>query len=79
MDHDANLQQAVPFLRVRDLDASQRFYVEGLGFRMTRQWVDDGTLRWCWLPRGDAAIMLQEFWRHGHHANLPQSPVGVGV
>src|SRR5689334_2011718 len=76
---DVNVQQAVPFLWVHDLDASCRFYVDGLGFRMTRQWRDDGRLRWCWLELGDAALMLQEFWREGRHRNVPQTPVGVGV
>ena len=80
---DANVttdvRQAVPFFWVHDLEASLRFYVDGLGFRMTRQWRDDGTLRWCWLELGAAALMLQEFWREGQHRNVPQTPVGVGV
>ena len=58
-----------------DIEASVRFYVEGLGFQMTKQWVDDGKLRWCWLEIGNAALMLQEF----HHANVPTEKLGVGV
>jgi len=75
----ANVRQAVPFFWVHDIQASLRFYVEGLGFRMTHQWVDEGKLRWCWLELGDAAVMLQEFWREGHHRNLPDGKVGTGV
>lgn len=76
---ETNVRQAVPFFWVHDLEASLRFYVAGLGFRMTRQWVDDGKVRWCWLELGDAAVMLQEFWTDGHHRNLPDGKLGVGV
>jgi catechol 2,3-dioxygenase-like lactoylglutathione lyase family enzyme len=56
-----NVRQAVPFFAVSDIAASLRFYVEGLGFAMTKQWIDDGKLRWCWLEHGGAALMLQQF------------------
>ena len=56
-----NVTQAVPFFGVRDMEASLRFYVDGLGFEKTRQWIDEGKLRWCWLDLGGAAVMLQEF------------------
>jgi ketosteroid isomerase-like protein/catechol 2,3-dioxygenase-like lactoylglutathione lyase family enzyme len=74
-----NLTQAVPFFMVRNIEASARFYVDGLGFEMTHRWIDDGKLRWCWLCRGGAAVMLQEFWREGPHANVPTGTLGEGV
>jgi lactoylglutathione lyase len=74
-----NVQQAVPFFRVMDIEASVRYYVDGLGFEMTSNWVDEGKLRWCWLQRGGAALMLQEFWKEGHHAWVPEDKLGVGV
>jgi len=74
-----NVQQAVPFFRVMDIDASVHYYVDGLGFEMTMKWVDEGKLRWCWLQRGGAALMLQEFWKEGHHAWVPEDKLGVGV
>lgn len=63
-----NVEKAVPFFRVKDMTASLRFYVDGLGFRITKQWIpqgdrhysSDGRIRWCWLELGNAAIMLQE-------------------
>jgi lactoylglutathione lyase len=78
-----NVKQAVPFLRVTDMDASLRFYVEGLGFHMTRWWIPDqpgeydpdGRIRWCRLELGDAAIMLQEFIP----GRRPTEALGVGA
>lgn len=75
MNSPTNVKQAVPFFNVTNIEASVRFYVEGLGFQMTKQWVDDGKLRWCWLEIGNAALMLQEF----HHANAPTEKLGLGV
>ena len=76
---DENLTQAVPFFMVTSIDASARFYVEGLGFEMTHRWIDGGKLRWCWLCRGGAAVMLQEFWSEGPHAGAPTAALGEGV
>ena len=56
-----NIERVVPFLRVRDIQRSHRFYVDGLGFAVKHQWTDDGKLRWSWLTLDDAALMLQEF------------------
>jgi lactoylglutathione lyase len=79
---EANVQQAVPFFRVSNMEASLRFYVEGLGFEMTKKWTPDGDgkVRWCWLQLGDAALMLQEF-RKDHHPNSgrPEGKLGVGI
>jgi len=75
----SNVQRAVPFFWVRSIEESVRFYVDGLGCKLTKQWVDEGKVRWCWLELGDAALMLQAFWREGQHRNVPATPVGVGV
>lgn len=63
----ANVEQAVPFFMVADIARSLRFYVDGLGFRKTKEWVPDGQLQWCWLELGGAALMLQSF------GNRPES------
>jgi catechol 2,3-dioxygenase-like lactoylglutathione lyase family enzyme len=76
---EANVKQAVPFFGVSNIEASVRYYVDGLGFKMTKQWVDAGKLRWCLLEHGAAALMLQEFWKEGNHANVPTGKLGVGV
>lgn len=75
----ANVIQAVPFFAVSDIDASLRFYVDGLGFAMTKKWIDDGKLRWCWLQIGDAALMLQEYRTEGLNARRFEGKRGEGV
>jgi lactoylglutathione lyase len=82
----ANVKQAVPFFGVTNMEASLRFYVDGLGFKMTRWWIPDradgqghykpdGRIRWCWLELGEAAIMLQEFLPE----HPPKETLGTGV
>jgi lactoylglutathione lyase len=75
----ANVRQAVPFFAVSSMETSLRYYVDGLGFTMTLKWIDEGKLRWCWLERGGAALMLQEIKREGHEAWVPEGKLGVGV
>jgi catechol 2,3-dioxygenase-like lactoylglutathione lyase family enzyme len=72
-----NLKQVVPFLRVAEMERSVRFYIDGLGFAVKHQWTPEGKLRWCWLTRGGASLMLQEFIKEGPSA--PQGKLGEGV
>lgn len=75
----AKIEQAVPFFGVSNMEDSLRFYVDGLGFDMTRKWMDEGTVRWCWLQRGGAGLMLQDFRRDGGTSWSPDGPLGLGV
>ena len=68
-----HVRQAVPFFGVTNIEASVRWYVDLLGFEMTKKWTPDGKLKWCWLQLGDAALMLQEF------ATVPGGKLGEGV
>jgi lactoylglutathione lyase len=72
---EANLLQVVPFLGVADMDRSVRFYIDNLGFTIKHQWTPDGKLRWCWLTRGGASIMLQEYLA----GRRPEGALGQGV
>jgi catechol 2,3-dioxygenase-like lactoylglutathione lyase family enzyme len=74
-----NVRQAVPFFSVKDMEASLRFYVDGLGFTATRLWHPEGVIRWCWLEHGHAAIMLQQYWRDGRPGGWPAGLPGQGV
>jgi lactoylglutathione lyase len=81
-----NVKQAVPFFGVTNMEASLRFYVDGLGFKMKRSWIPDQAegqddykpderIRWCWLELGEAAVMLQEFLPE----RQPKETLGTGV
>jgi lactoylglutathione lyase len=50
----------VPFIGVTSMPASLKFYVDGLGFKITHKWEPEGSIRWCALQFGGATIMLQE-------------------
>src|SRR5580700_816412 len=76
---EANVQRAVPFFRVSNIEKSLRYYVDGLGFQMTNKWIDEGKLGWCWLELGGAALMLQEFRKEGHDSWRPSGKLGEGV
>ena len=73
------LHQLVPLLMVTSMETSLRFYVEGLGFVMKNRWIDEGTLRWCWLEQDGVALMLQEWKDDPSHPPRPQGKVGLGV
>jgi len=79
MTGNANVKQAVPFFRVSNIERSLRYYVYGLGFEMTRKWIVEGKVRWCWLQHGGAALMLQEFPKEGHDSWSPKGNLGEGV
>ena len=70
-----NVRQAVPFFGVIDMAAALRFYADGLGFEMRLSWSPEGKLRWCWLERGGAALMLQEYTPD----RRPEGALGTGV
>ena len=76
---DGNVREVVPFLHVSDMEKSLRYYIDGLGFTMKNKWVVDGEVRWCWLAKGGAALMLQEFPKQGHDSLVTSGKVGEGV
>ncbi len=75
----SNVKQAVPFFWVRDIERSIHFYEDQLGFNKTKEWIVDGRIQWCWLECGDAAIMLQEFWKDAPQRNSPDHKLGEGI
>lgn len=79
MPTDANVQEAVPFFAVSNMENSLRFYVEGLGFGIADKWIDEGAVRWCRLQRGGASLMIQDFRRDGGKSWSPSGPLGLGV
>lgn len=73
------VRQVVPFFFVNDIQASLRFYMGGLGFVKTREWVSAGKLEWCWLELGDSALMLQELRPESRRASEARGAKGNGV
>jgi uncharacterized glyoxalase superfamily protein PhnB len=76
---ETNVKQVVPFFAVSNMEDSLRFYIDGLGFEMTNKWIDEGTVRWCWLQRGGAALMLQDFRREERETWSPEGKLGLGM
>jgi hypothetical protein len=74
-----NLLQVVPLLGVTDMERSLHFYLVGLGFTLKNKWEPEGRVRWCWLTRGGASLMLQEFVKEGHGGCRPEGVLGQGV
>lgn len=56
------------------MEKSLTFYRDGLGFQLKNKWEPRGTIEWCWLELGSAAIMLQEYRDKTGKQNL-----GMGV
>ena len=73
----SNLQLAVPFFMVRDMETSLNFYVEKLGFAVTMQWTPRGKIEWCSLQREQVYLMLQE--DRNMEKFGAQGPKGTGV
>jgi len=79
MTSSANVQNAVPFFMVTSIEASLRYYVDGLGFTMKNTWINEGKLEWCSLEIDAATIMLQEYRTEGRHSWRPEGKLGQGV
>ena len=70
-----NVKQVAPFLWIKEMDASLKFYVDGLGAELKLKWEPDGRIRWCWLDLGEASLMLQEY----RPEYVPEIKRGEGV
>jgi lactoylglutathione lyase len=70
-----NIRLSVPFFIIRDMQTSLNFYVQKLGFKITKEWKPGDKIEWCWLERESVALMLQEprnkaeFNREGANGN----------
>ncbi|ASU36011.1 VOC family protein [Mucilaginibacter xinganensis] len=78
--NECNVQQAVPFFWVKNIDASLNFYIGGLGFELKNKWEPSGRIEWCWLQLGKASIMLQQHLNEGPNAVIfLDNKKGVGI
>ena len=60
METSTNIQLAVPFFMITDMEASLKFYIDKLNFTLTNKWTPFGKIEWCWLQRDNVLLMLQE-------------------
>jgi lactoylglutathione lyase len=60
MNTEPNIKQTVPFFMVTSMEVSLKFYIDGLGFKLIKQWEPRGKIEWCWLQRDEGVLMLQE-------------------
>jgi uncharacterized glyoxalase superfamily protein PhnB len=68
------LRNLAPSLTVNDLQASLRFWVEGVGFTVEERWEEDGELKGVMLVAGSCHLGLsQDDWAKGR-----ERPKGVG-
>jgi catechol 2,3-dioxygenase-like lactoylglutathione lyase family enzyme len=74
----ADVQVGVCLNMVTNMRRSLAFWIDGLGFTQKNQWIVDGKIRWCWLERGTAAIMLQEM-SAADAAKIAGQTFGLGV
>jgi len=78
MEAPYNIELAVPFLLVANMDHSLKFYVDKLGFKIVRDWTPHGKIEWCWLQRDGVSLMLQEP-RNTENLNRCEKGNGVSI
>jgi lactoylglutathione lyase len=64
---------------VSNMEASLKFYVDGLGFKILNTWTPRGKIEWCWLQREGGPLMLQEFRVSESKPYLAGDKPGAGV
>ena len=80
MENDQpNIQHSTPLFMVSDMEASLKFYVDGLGFKILNIWTPQGKIEWCWLQREGGSIMLQEARVSAEKPYLAGNKPGAGV
>jgi lactoylglutathione lyase len=78
METSPNIQLAVPFFMIANMEASLQFYVDKLGFTLTNQWTPRGKIEWCSLQRDAVSLMLQEP-RNKEQFNEMEKGKGVSI
>ncbi len=74
-----NIQYGMPLFMVSNMEASLKFYTEGLGFSILNTWTPRGKIEWCWLQREGGPIMLQEAGLSEGKSFLSGDKPGAGV
>src|ERR1700710_1661728 len=78
-DGQPNIQYAIPLFMVSNMEASLKFYTDGLGFKIVNTWTPRGKIEWCWLQREGGPLMLQEARVSADKPFLSGDKPGAGV
>src|SRR6201747_483975 len=78
-DDQPNIKYAIPLFMVSNMEASLKFYVDGLGFTVLNTWTPRGKIEWCQMQREGGPIMLQEFRVSEGKSFLLGDKAGAGV
>ena len=78
-DDQPNIKYAIPLFMVSNMEASLKFYVDGLGFTVLNTWTPRGKIEWCWLQREGGPLMLQEARITAEKPYLSGNKPGAGV
>jgi lactoylglutathione lyase len=78
MEASTNIQLAVPFFMVMNMDTSLQFYIDKLGFIMINQWIPNGKIEWCRVQRDGVSLMLQEP-RNKEQFNETEKGKGISI
>jgi catechol 2,3-dioxygenase-like lactoylglutathione lyase family enzyme len=76
---EPNIQYCANLFMVSNMEASLKFYVDGLGFKILNTWLPRGKIEWCWLQREGGPLMLQEFRVSATKPFLMGDKPGAGV
>ena len=76
---EPNIQYCVNLFMVSNMEASLKFYVDGLGFTLRNTWTPHSKIEWCWLQRDGGPLMLQEFRTSETKPYLMGDKPGAGV
>jgi len=74
-----NLQLAVPFFMVKNIEISLAFYTKGLGFTIINTWTPNGKIEWCLLQRESVAFMLQQPRKEDYFTEKNKPGAGVSI
>lgn len=80
MENDQhNIQYSTPLFMVSNMEASLKFYVEGLNFKIRNSWTPRGKIEWCWLQREGGSVMLEEARVTSEKPYLSGNKPGAGL
>ena len=79
INDNKNLQLAVPFFMVADMERSLNYYTNNLGFTIVNSWIPHEKIEWCWLQRDAVAFMLQQPRKKDYFTGKEKLGAGISI